>query len=389
MISGFIINRESKINNYFQPKADGSLDQNIRLFEHENIEKINFSNNSVQNVLEIVETTEKELKNIVLPEYVRGLYLTASSAGRDDFRQQIIQRMLNDGYLNSVVIDVKDDYGQILYNTNLEEVKQFGAVAFYMQDVKKVLEDFHQAGIYVIARQVIFQDPKLISNRPELALKTYNNNIWYNYAGQPWADPQNQEVWDYNLAIAKEAVEFGFDEINFDYIRYPSDGPIANLNYNLPEGKTRADVLKDFYIYVSKELKDKTIFSIDQFGLVLDNTQDSYDLGIGQVLADAVYYIDYISPMTYPSHYSAGYLGFENPADHPGAVISYGLKVSADIMADKKAKLRPWLQAFNLGAIYDRAKIRAQIEAVESATTTAGWLLWNARNYYPDYIFTE
>ena len=128
MISGFIINRESKINNYFQPKADGSLDQNIRLFKHENIEKINFSNNSVQNVLEIVETTEKELKNIVLPEYVRGLYLTASSAGRDDFRQQIIQRMLNDGYLNSVVIDIKDDYGQILYNTNLEEVKQFGRI---------------------------------------------------------------------------------------------------------------------------------------------------------------------------------------------------------------------------------------------------------------------
>lgn len=362
----------------------------IRINEEIKFENIlYYSNNRFKTISQLIKTIKIVPAKVELPNYVRGLYLTAYSAGQDGFRKQIIERMSAKDYLNTVVIDIKDSYGRVFYDSQLESVKALGAITLYLPEVKKILDDFHQAGIYVVARQVVFQDPILAKNRLELALKTKNGSIWYDYKGLAWAAPQNQEVWDYNLAIAKEAVALGFDEINFDYIRYPSDGPIKNLNYNLPEGKGKADVLKDFYAYASLELSDKTVLSIDMFGLVLDHTDDGNDLKIGQVLADTVDYIDYICPMVYPSHYPVNYLGFENPALYPKAVISHGLKASASTMTDKRAKLRPWLQAFNIGAIYDQSKIRAQIEAVESATTTAGWLLWNARNYYPDYVFEE
>ncbi len=360
--------------------------QQSQLLKFEQI--INFSQFPIQNILETIKPIEEEQNHVELPEYVRGIYLTAYSASRDDFRSQLIEKM-SAGYINSVVIDIKDAYGRVLYNTDIEEVKQFGAVTLHMPDVEKVLDDFHQAGIYVIARQVIFQDPKLVGSNPDLALKTYNGNTWHNYAGRPWSDPQKQEVWDYNLSISKEAIELGFDEINFDYIRYPSDGPIGNLSYNLPEGKTRSDALKDFFIYASSQLSDKTKISVDLFGLVLDNVETGYDLGIGQVLVDAAESFDFICPMVYPSHYPPNYLGFDNPAAYPGQVVSYGLNISSPALEEKRGKLRPWLQAFSLGATYDYQKIKSQINVTEAATSTAGWLLWNARNYYPDFIFEE
>lgn len=325
---------------------------------------------------------------VALPKQVRGLYLTAYSAGRDDFRQAIIKKM-SLGRINAVVIDIKDSYGRVLYPSNLEMVDKTGATGLMMPDVRKVIDEFHAAGIFVIARQVVFQDSALVKSRPDLALKTLNGNIWYNYNGLAFTDPRQNEVWNYNTAIAKEAASLGFDEINFDYIRYPSDGPLSTLNYNLPEGKTKSDVLKSFFTYLSDQLSLQAKISVDLFGLVMDNAKTGYDLGIGQLLTDAADYFDFVCPMMYASHYSGGYLGFTNPAAYPGEVVSYGLKVSAPFMAGKRATVRPWLQAFSLGATYDSAKIKAQEQAVENATSTSGWLLWNARNYYPDYIFEE
>lgn len=340
----------------------------------------------IKTIAQAAEKIKLRPDKVALPKQVRGLYLTAYSAGQDDFRQSIIKKM-SAGHINTVVIDIKDSYGRVLYPSNLEMVNKSGDTTKFLADAQKVIDDFHEQGIYVIARQVVFQDPALVQSRPDLALKTLNGNVWHNYNGLAFTDPQQNEVWNYNLAIAKEVASLGFDEINFDYIRYPSDGPLKNLNYNLPEGKTKADVLKSFFAYLSDQLKDQTKISIDLFGLVMDNAKTGYDLGIGQRLIDTADYFDFVCPMMYASHYANGYLGFANPAAYPGEVVSYGLKVSAPFMEGKRATVRPWLQAFSLGAVYDSAKIKVQEEAVENVTSTSGWLLWNARNYYPDYIF--
>ena len=357
------------------------------IFSQETLEAYAIDISKASSTPIIPEKTKQEIQQKTTPpKYVRGIYLSAYSAGQDKWRQQLIQKMKK-GRINSVVIDIKDYTGYILYNSELETPKKLKTIKPIIKDLKKVLKEFKDAGIYTIARQTVFQDPVLAKIKPEWAMKKNNGGTWYNYSGLAWTNPQKKEVWDYNIAIAKEADKFGFDEINFDYIRYPSDGNLKSLNYNLPAKKTKADVLENFFQYLSKELSSSTNISVDMFGLVMDNTKTNYDLGIGQRLEKSLNYFDFTCPMMYASHYANGYLGFKNPALYPGKVVSYGIKISQEAFKNKRATLRPWLQAFSLGATYDKARINEQITATEKATSTSGWLLWNARNYYPDYIF--
>jgi len=332
--------------------------------------------------------TEEEIivKKSYLPDFVQGIYLTAYSAGDDEFRAHILEKA-KDSRINTVVVDIKDYSGYILYDSQIPAVQDIEAKNNRIPNVKDVIEEFHNHGIYVIARQTVFQDPALARMRPELAIQTHNGNTWYDNAGLAWVDPGHEEVWAYNLAIAKEAIELGFDEINFDYMRYPSDGSVGNIKYNIPEGETRVTMLDKFFAYLSDNLTGLAPISIDTFGLVMDHTDDDYDLGIGQRLDRVIKYFDYVCPMMYPSHYPLNYLGFANSAEHPGPVIAHGLDISSTTVSGQRATIRPWLQAFNIGAIYDGAKIDAQANATKNASTTSGWLLWNARNYYPDFIF--
>lgn len=334
----------------------------------------------------LADQAANTIKKSYKPDYVRGVYLTAASAGRDSYRQSLIKKM-KASRINTVVIDIKDYSGYILYDSQVPSVREYKAFRKAM-DAKKVVDEFHQADIYVIARQTVFQDPVLASARPDLALKTKSGAVWRDRKGLAWLDPRARGVWEYNVAISKEAVTLGFDEINFDYIRYPSDGNIANLAYNIPAGLTKSEGMQSFFVYLSDQLSKETPISIDMFGLVMDSANTKYDLGIGQRLASALDYFDYICPMMYPSHYADGYLGFANPADHPAEVIRHGIAVSSPVWIGKRATLRPWLQAFSLGATYNQTKIEAQIKEAEKASTT-GWLLWNARNVYPDYIFRK
>src|SRR3989339_6969 len=164
-------------------------------------------------------------------------------------------------------------------------------------------------------------------------------------------------------------------------------GNIKVINYNLPEGKSKSSIMKDFFEFLSENLTKEVNISIDMFGLVLYNYTTGYDLGIGQRLVDAVDYFDFVCPMTYASHYPNGYIGLANPALYPEKVMNYDLNVSSSSVQNKRASIRPWLQAFNIGAVYDKARIDAETEATENASSTSGWLLWNARNYYEDHIF--
>jgi len=328
-------------------------------------------------------------RGTITPKYVKGIYLTAYSASRTDWIKRLIEKIKEGGEINTVVIDIKDSSGFVLYDSQIEMINRMKLKKVILKDVKTVVKQFHDANIYVIARQTVFQDPILSKLNPKLAIKNKKGGTWYNYKGLAFADPQNKEVWEYNIKIAKEATSLGFDEINFDYVRYPSDGSISQIDFNIPAGKTKSDIMNSFFKYLSDQLTPTTKISLDLFGLTMDSINTKYDLGIGQRLLDTLDYFDYSCPMMYPSHYSKNYLGYSNPAAHPGPVIAYGIKKASPYFQNKRAKLRPWLQAFNLGATYDKTMIKAEINAVENTRSTEGWILWNARNYYEDYIYKK
>ncbi len=310
----------------------------------------------------------------------KGLYLTAQSAANSLKRRQIID-LINRTELNTVVIDIKDYTGRVLYDSKIALVDELGLDRGVLK-VKSVIDDFKKNGIYVIARQTVFQDPLLARAKPEWAVRTPTGALWKDYKQISWVDPSRKEVWEYNLAIAREAARLGFDEINFDYVRFPSDGDISTASYSsLKESK--AQTIASFFRFLKKEMKREPVFtSLDLFGLVLES--GDFDLNVGQTLAGAVDTVNYIYPMTYPSHYPRGHLNMINPADHPYEVITYGLASAEPIIARSSTKLRPWLQAFDLGAVYDGEKIRLEIAATEEASSTVGWMLWNASNEYSD-----
>jgi len=310
---------------------------------------------------------------------VKGIYLTAYSAGNPKKIDEII-KLVSSTELNAVVIDIKDYSGKILYASSVEQVKKIKATDNRLGDVKKLIKKLHTNNIYVIARQTVFQDPLLAERKPEWAIKSKAGGLWRDNKGLAWVDPTRAEVWNYNLAIAKEAIGFGFDEINFDYVRFPSDGNMSAVVYNTKD-KKRYEIMGDFYNFLDEKLVGYPAWiSLDMFGYVMEKTGTD-DMGIGQRLADAVGAVDYVCPMMYPSHYPSGHLGLKNPAVFPGKVIDNGMKLGDKWFAGSRAVVRPWLQAFNIGAVYDASKIRAQINAVEKYPN-AGWLLWNAANRY-------
>ena len=342
---------------------------------------------SIKVIREIREYDAVMAHRITLPRLekpasiiAKGLYLTAASAAHSLTRRHIID-LINRTELNAVVIDIKDYTGRVLYDSKIALVDELGLDRGVLK-VKSVIDDFKKNGIYVIARQTVFQDPLLARAKPEWAVRTPTGALWKDYKQISWVDPTRKEVWEYNLAIAREAARLGFDEINFDYVRFPSDGDISTASYSSIK-ESKAETIASFFRFLKKEMKREPVFtSLDLFGLVLES--GDFDLNIGQTLAGAADTVNYIYPMTYPSHYPRGHLNMTNPADHPYEVIKHGLASADPIIAGSSTKLRPWLQAFDLGAVYDGEKIRLEIMATEEASSTVGWMLWNASNEYSD-----
>lgn len=311
------------------------------------------------------------------PIEAKGIYLTAYSANNPKTVDRMI-KLMNATELNAVVVDTKDYSGKVLYDSDVEMVNELGLEEVRIKDVPAMIKKFHDNDIYVIARQTVMQDPILAERKPEIALKSKRGGLWRDNLGLAWVDPTKTEVWDYNVELAKEAIDLGFDEINFDYVRFPSDGNMSLVVYNTGDRK-RYEVMGEFYAYLDEKLSDEPAYiSLDLFGFVMERHDG---MSIGQRLEDAVDHVDYIAPMMYPSYYPPGHLGLDNPAAHPGAVIRNGMKKGAPYFEGKRAQARPWIQAFHIGAHYDASKIRAQIDEVENYTD-GGWLLWNASNNY-------
>lgn len=342
--------------------------------------------------------------HILNPAIIKAVYVTGWSAGSKKY-QAYLDGLFATGKINAVVIDVKDSSGIVSYKTQAPKAKEYGAYYPKIKDVEQLIKDLHQKGIYVIGRITLFEDPALAKARPDLAVyenaKTTDFSkpvLWQDNNGLSWVDPASKEVIDYNIEIAREALLYGFDEINFDYVRFPSDGPHNTMGFPKWDTKTpKHIIIKEVFGNLREALPD-AILSVDVFGQTTTNTDD---LGIGQIFEDALGYFDYICPMVYPSHYVAGFLGYQNPAEHPYQVVSYA---TGSAIARKKvydavqgsnpppggkkpavsATIRPWLQDFNLGATYDATMVSEQVRAVLEATGTdfKGFMLWNASNIY-------
>lgn len=337
------------------------------------------------------------------PAVIKAIYATGWSAGSSK-KMTALTKLIDDTELNAIVIDIKDYSGYVSYYIDNPLIKGSGALNEpRILKPNALIQKLHEKQIYVIGRISVFQDSILAKAHPEWAVHSSSTGeVWRDRKSLAWMDPASQEVWDYNLAVAKDALARGFDEVNFDYMRFPSDGDLSDLVYPTWSGKTsRSSVIGNFFKYVRENLGEAKL-SADLFGLV---TLASDDLGIGQVLERALPYFDYIAPMVYPSHYASGVFGYKNPAEHPYEVIKnsmegamlkiknyeFGLPSASSTITsgtlpalkirEARAKLRPWLQDFDLGADYDAEKIRAEIRASDESGGV-GWMLWDPKNIY-------
>jgi hypothetical protein len=329
----------------------------------------------------IEEIIPNKIYHISTPNAVKAVYLSSWAAGNEKFRTHLFD-LLDNTEINSVIIDVKDYSGRISFVMNDPMIKATGASENRIVDIVDFINQLHEKGAYVIGRISSFQDSYLVNVHPEWAVKTKTGDVWKDYKGVKWLDPGAPPVWDYLVAIGNEAYSVGFDELNFDYIRYPSDGKMSDIAYSWSEGRTRQEVMRSFYVHLREAFASTSVpISIDLFGLT---TSVDDDLGIGQNLVDALQYFDYVAPMVYPSHFAKGFIGYAKPAEHPYEVIKYSMDQAIKrsvIASSSPEKIRPWLQAFDLGAVYTPALVRAQIQATYDAGLTS-WMLWDAANIY-------
>lgn len=312
------------------------------------------------------------------PQVVRGIYATGWIAGSSKWFPRLVQ-FIRATQVNSIVIDIKDDEGTLSYKSGVDMAKEVGADVAKIKDPRAVMEALSQNGIWPIARIVVFKDPFLARKKPELAVKSKSGGLWRDRKGMTWVDPNCRQIWKYNVAVAKEAVALGFQEIQFDYVRFTSDGPIAECVYPYGDGIPKEDVIRNFLAYARNELKPLGVeVSADIFGLV---TSAEDDLGIGQRLEKVAENVDIVSPMVYPSHYAPGSFGLKNPDLHPYETVLRGLNDARKRLEKTGVVIRPWLQDFSLGNRYGREQVQAQIRAVHDAGLRE-WIFWNPSNKY-------
>lgn len=319
---------------------------------------------------------------------VKGIYVTAHSAG--GARMESLIKLLDDTELNSMVIDVKDDNGYITYPTQAAELLELGTAQKYIRDIQSLMKTLNEHEIYPIARIVVFKDTVLARKNPELSFLHKDGTIWKNGRGESFVNPYREEVWKYNIVIAKEAARLGFKEIQFDYVRFPEgfEKKADSLQYDKTE-ESRADVVTGFVKYAREQLEPLGVrVSVDIFGYAASVPAAE---GIGQDFVKISNDVHVISPMVYPSHYSTGWFDQKDPDKSPyatikGAMIDTHKKL--DPIGDSKPIIRPWIQDFTASWLgkghyvkYGKTEVEAQIKALQD-TNVQEFLLWNAGNKY-------
>lgn len=333
------------------------------------------------------EPEPEMIRHVPMPNEVRGIYWTAQTAGGER-GQELLAYMKRYG-LNTAVIDLKMDNGELAFDPHSNAMKATVMDDPVIHDLDALLRKLADEGIYRIARIAVMRDGAFAEIHPELALKRAGGGVWKDNIGSIWLDPAAHETRQYSKELAREAYERGFDEIQFDYVRFPSDGAINAIQYPIwsQTTSTKVQVMQDFFAEVGGTLTQEGIpVSFDVFGMTFISLSD---FNIGQRLADVYPYAVAISPMAYPSHYPNMFRGYPNPALAPYEIVKLTLDEGARIMEnlygipaeESRPKFRPWLQDFDIGAVYTPERIEAQIRAARDAGAS-GWLLWNARNVY-------
>lgn len=323
---------------------------------------------------------------------VRGLYFTEYTLSRgEEYFQSLIEKT-NNSIINAWVINVKNDNANVVYESQVPMVQEVGAELRIIRDMDHVMNELRKNDIYPIARIVAFKDRIAATERPDLALRDKQGNVWRDNKGDAWLNPYKQESWDYLVDIAKEAALHGYKDIQFDYVRFPTDGSTSEIDY---EGKdeemTQSEAIAAFLEYAREELRPYGVFvTADIFGWALVETGGA---SVGHHLETIVPSTDVILPMVYPSHYGAGIFDIAKPDLHPYEMVYYSMEKAQERIAamdydGQVARLRPWLQDFTaryLGAgnwmPYGAEEVLLQIEASYDAGVEE-WVLWNSGNNY-------
>ncbi|ASF38801.1 GTP-binding protein [Halobacillus halophilus] len=335
--------------------------------------------------------------NFEYPDAVRGIYVTGPSAGGKKMSE--LTKLVENSDLNAMVIDIKEDHGNITFQP--EKGSPYADIAEpFIDDPKKMLKTLEEKGIYPIARVVVFKDSMLAEKRPDLSY-TKNGKVWVNGRGEAFVNPFLKEVWEYNLDIAKQAAEMGFQEIQFDYVRFPEgfgnrdsvleydQGEYAELE--MEEVQKRVKAVTDFVAFANKELSHYDVdVSVDIFGYSATIPEAP---NIGQNFSKISENVDVISSMIYPSHWGP-YFGISKPDTEPYRVIDEYAKVENEVLSklENKPTSRPWLQDFEAPWLYSgatkqygKAEVEAQIKALEE-NGIHEYLLWNATNNYTSNV---
>ncbi|MBO5055565.1 MAG: putative glycoside hydrolase [Lachnospiraceae bacterium] len=364
------------------------------------------------------EAGEVQEDDIQRPK-VKGIFVTGPMAGTDNMENLI--DLVDRTELNAIVMDVKNDEGRVVYKMQIPEVEETGAGIRYVQDMEALMEKCKEKDIYMIARVVAFKDPFLAEVKPEWCIHNPDGSVFKDKGGLAWLNPYNREVWDYLAAIAQEALNMGFDEVQFDYLRFSTDNGMDNVDLGQEaEGKDRQQIITEFVQYMSEKIHESGgVISADVYGMVIDSETDQKI--VGQNYVELSEYLDYISPMIYPSHYGPYNYNIPVPDAEPYRLVLTALQSSKKVlagipvttvsgnelqdytaeelaalepMAGIRAQVRPWLQDFTATWVsghisYEAEEIRAQIQAVYDAGYEE-WILWNASNRYTeDGLLTE
>ena len=331
---------------------------------------------------------------------VKGLHVAAWYAAREDRIAEYIE-LCETTEVNTLVIDVKDDHGRITFLTDTQSISE--AAMYIIPDIEETLTRLKSHGIYTIARIVCFRDPFWSSRYPQLAITNITGEPWVDGTGFTWLNPYNRDAWEHIAAASLEAVRVGFEEIQLDYVRFPTDGRLSDIDYGeAADEMSRAEVINEFVEYMRGILASEGVrLSADVFGIIAISNRDAEV--IGQDLGLLLHSADAISPMIYPSHFAnkrqngtGQYINgvlFEAPDLEPYDVVYNILAaLSRHLPEDgEHAIIRPYLQEFTASYLgegffipYTPLEVAAQIQAVYDAGFDE-WILWNHFSVYnPD-----
>ncbi len=321
------------------------------------------------------------ITHIPTPDSVKAIYMSSWVAATPSMREKLV-RLIDETEINAVIIDVKDYTGKISFPMDNAEIKRIGSYEKRIPDIVEFIDSLHKKGVYVIGRVAVFQDPYYARLEPKFAVKRSDGALWKDRKGALWLDAGAIPVWEYAIVIAKESYRVGFDEINFDYIRFPSDGNMNDIVFPISGNRPKEEVVREMWQELGWAMKKAGIpSSADVFGMTT-TAQD--DMNIGQIFEDSLSSFDFSAPMVYPSHYPGDWNGIANPAAHPYEVIKYSIGAAverAQRASSSQKQIRPWLQDFDLGADYGAKEVRAQIQALDELGVKS-WMLWDPSNQY-------